>query len=123
MIQTRALRSSPSPQDEGLRVLVSRYWPRGISKGAASKMWDLWLKDLAPSKALLDSLRDGAISLDSFHQQYLEQLTDAAPSAALDELRRLHQQHGTLTLLCDHAKRVPDELCHRHLLAQRLRQR
>ena len=31
----------------GIRVLVDRLWPRGISKSAA--LWDVWLKDIAPS--------------------------------------------------------------------------
>ena len=36
----------PSP-DDGLRILVERLWPRGLSKERAAV--DLWLKDLAPS--------------------------------------------------------------------------
>ena len=33
--------------DDGLRILVERLWPRGVSKQSAKL--DLWLKDLAPS--------------------------------------------------------------------------
>jgi len=36
--------------DDGLRVLVDRLWPRGVTKEAAAV--DLWLKDLAPSAEL-----------------------------------------------------------------------
>src|SRR5580704_10907096 len=39
----------PTPGD-GLRVLVDRLWPRGISKSEASI--DEWAKDLAPSTEL-----------------------------------------------------------------------
>ena len=39
----------PSSAD-GLRVLVDRLWPRGLSKDAAAA--DLWLKDAAPSPPL-----------------------------------------------------------------------
>lgn len=39
----------PSPND-GLRVLVDRLWPRGLTKSAARI--DLWAKDLAPSNEL-----------------------------------------------------------------------
>jgi uncharacterized protein YeaO (DUF488 family) len=35
---------------DGLRVLVERLWPRGVSKKEAKI--DLWLKDLAPSAQL-----------------------------------------------------------------------
>lgn len=35
---------------DGLRLLVERLWPRGVSKDAAHL--DRWLKDIAPSTAL-----------------------------------------------------------------------
>ncbi|HLB65385.1 MAG TPA: DUF488 family protein, partial [Anaerolineales bacterium] len=38
----------PSPRD-GMRVLVDRLWPRGLSKAEARL--DLWLRDVAPSDA------------------------------------------------------------------------
>jgi uncharacterized protein YeaO (DUF488 family) len=37
----------PASKDDGLRILVERLWPRGVSKQEAQI--DLWLKDLAPS--------------------------------------------------------------------------
>ena len=37
-------------KNDGLRVLVERLWPRGVSKQKAQI--DLWLKDLAPSTEL-----------------------------------------------------------------------
>jgi uncharacterized protein YeaO (DUF488 family) len=37
-------------RDDGLRILVERLWPRGVSKKNARI--DLWLKDLAPSTEL-----------------------------------------------------------------------
>jgi uncharacterized protein YeaO (DUF488 family) len=40
----------PASKDDGLRVLVERLWPRGVSKQKAKI--DLWLKDLAPSTEL-----------------------------------------------------------------------
>jgi uncharacterized protein YeaO (DUF488 family) len=40
----------PASRDDGLRILVERLWPRGVSKQKAKI--DLWLKDLAPSAAL-----------------------------------------------------------------------
>ncbi len=36
--------------DDGLRILVERLWPRGVSKQKARI--DLWLKDIAPSPEL-----------------------------------------------------------------------
>ena len=37
----------PPSQNDGVRVLVDRLWPRGLTKTAAAV--DLWLKDVAPS--------------------------------------------------------------------------
>jgi uncharacterized protein YeaO (DUF488 family) len=40
----------PASKDDGLRILVERLWPRGVSKQKAKI--DLWLKDLSPSAEL-----------------------------------------------------------------------
>ena len=37
-------------KDDGLRILVDRLWPRGLTKEKASV--DLWLKEIAPSTQL-----------------------------------------------------------------------
>ena len=46
MIKLKRVYESPSLQD-GLRVLVDRLWPRGLTKERAAV--DLWVKDMAPS--------------------------------------------------------------------------
>jgi uncharacterized protein YeaO (DUF488 family) len=46
MIKLKRAYELPSPGD-GLRVLVERLWPRGVSRERAAI--DLWLKSLAPS--------------------------------------------------------------------------
>lgn len=40
----------PPSNDDGIRVLVDRLWPRGLTKATAAV--DLWLKDIAPSVTL-----------------------------------------------------------------------
>jgi uncharacterized protein YeaO (DUF488 family) len=40
----------PPSNDDGIRVLVDRLWPRGLTKTTAAV--DLWLKDIAPSVTL-----------------------------------------------------------------------
>ena len=40
----------PVSAKDGLRILVDRLWPRGLSK--ASLDYDAWVRDLAPSNAL-----------------------------------------------------------------------
>jgi uncharacterized protein YeaO (DUF488 family) len=40
----------PAAEDDGVRVLVDRLWPRGLSKEKARV--DEWMKELGPSTAL-----------------------------------------------------------------------
>ncbi|HAF71227.1 MAG: hypothetical protein XD60_0600 [Acetothermia bacterium 64_32] len=40
----------PPAEGDGVRILVDRLWPRGLSKERAKV--DLWLKDIAPSPDL-----------------------------------------------------------------------
>lgn len=40
----------PIGQDDGIRILVDRLWPRGVSK--AESRIDRWMKEIAPSPAL-----------------------------------------------------------------------
>ncbi|HTZ96136.1 MAG TPA: DUF488 family protein [Terriglobales bacterium] len=40
----------PADPTDGIRVLVDRLWPRGLSKDRAAV--ESWLRDLAPSDAL-----------------------------------------------------------------------
>jgi uncharacterized protein YeaO (DUF488 family) len=49
MIKLKRAYQATSKED-GLRILVERLWPRGVSKQKAKL--DLWLKDLAPSTLL-----------------------------------------------------------------------
>src|SRR5262245_54869702 len=48
-IRLKRAYEAPAP-DDGLRILVERLWPRGLSKGRAAV--DLWIKDVAPSPEL-----------------------------------------------------------------------
>ena len=50
VLKTKRWNDPRGPQD-GLRVLITRYRPRGLKK--ADETWDVWIKDLAPSAELL----------------------------------------------------------------------
>ena len=83
----------PSP-DDGMRVLVDRLWPRGLSKEQLAV--DFWLKDAAPSDALRRWYGHKPHRWESFAAKYrteLAQRTDLL--RLLDELRR----RGRVTLL------------------------
>jgi uncharacterized protein YeaO (DUF488 family) len=40
----------PPSKSDGMRILVDRLWPRGLTKAKAKI--DLWLKEIAPSTEL-----------------------------------------------------------------------
>ncbi len=49
MLKLKRVYETPSSED-GLRILVERLWPRGLTKEKARI--DIWLKDIAPSTEL-----------------------------------------------------------------------
>lgn len=83
----------PAPED-GLRILVDRLWPRGVSKERAAL--DVWLKDIAPSTDLRTWFSHRPDHFAEFSRRYIAEL-HANP--AVEELRRLADENGTVTLL------------------------
>jgi len=57
---------------DGVRVLVDRLWPRGVSKEAARV--DLWLKDIGPSHALRRWFGHDAAKWNEFRRRYSAEL-------------------------------------------------
>lgn len=78
---------------DGLRVLVDRIWPRGISRYDAKL--DQWLKEVAPSTELRRWFGHKPERWREFQQRYRAELKT---NPALEELRTLSRQ-GLLTLL------------------------
>lgn len=83
----------PSP-DDGARVLVERLWPRGLTKRAAHL--DLWLKDVAPSAELRTWYGHRVELFEEFTHRYRAELEG---NDAVETLRALERERGTLTLL------------------------
>ena len=78
--------------DDGLRILVDRLWPRGISNAKARI--DHWLKDVAPSDALRKRFHARPELWDEFRAAYSDKLEG---NPALEELRKLaREQRVTL---------------------------
>lgn len=94
-VRVRRVYDEPAP-DDGLRVLVDRLWPRGLSKEAAAL--DHWVRDVAPSTELRHWFDHTAERRDEFEQRYRSELDDADHAAALEEIRGLLGD-GRLTLL------------------------
>ncbi len=94
-IELRRIYDDPLP-DDGVRVLVDRVWPRGMTKAAARL--DEWLKDVAPSTRLRSWYGHRPDRFSEFRRRYLAELDDPQRAAAVDRLRTLSRQ-GPVTLL------------------------
>jgi len=102
----------PAVPADGTRVLIMRYWPRGIRREKV----DRWLRDLAPVIPLLRAFLDGKITWAQYRPRYLAGLRRPEAQAALVEVRALTRR-GRVTLLCGCAD--PGR-CHRTLLQRHL---
>jgi uncharacterized protein YeaO (DUF488 family) len=84
----------PAARDDGLRVLVDRLWPRGVSKGRAKV--DQWLKQISPSDALRKKFHHDPAKWNEFRSHYFNEL-DREPDVVA-QLRR-EARRGPVTLL------------------------
>lgn len=79
--------------EDGLRILVDRLWPRGLSKSDAQV--DVWLKAAAPSHGLRKWYHHELEKWPEFKQRYFAELD--GHKEAVDELLE-HVQYGKVTL-------------------------
>ena len=84
----------PPADDDGLRVLVDRLWPRGVRKADAAI--DRWLKDVAPSAELRKWFGHDPERWEEFRERYRAELR--GHPAELEELRTLARS-GPMTLI------------------------
>ena len=68
-------------KEDGLRILVERLWPRGVSKQKAQI--DLWLKALAPSTELRQWYGHDAAKWPQFRKRYWAELKGQGDVLAL----------------------------------------
>jgi uncharacterized protein YeaO (DUF488 family) len=87
---------APAAPEDGLRVLVDRLWPRGLSKDKAQL--DEWLKTVAPSNELRQWYGHSPAKFAEFRRRYEAELRDAERSDALTHLGE-EARSGPLTLL------------------------
>lgn len=72
----------PAEKDDGVRLLVERLWPRGLTKEKAAVAE--WLKDIAPTRLLRKWYGHDPEKWPEFRRRYLKELR-----ANPDEVRRL----------------------------------
>lgn len=84
----------PKADGDGMRVLVDRLWPRGLTKAEAAV--DLWLKDIAPTTELRRWFHADEGTWEEFRERYFAEL-DGNPEAV--DLLRQRIAEGPVTLL------------------------
>jgi uncharacterized protein YeaO (DUF488 family) len=80
--------------DDGVRILIDRLWPRGVSKADAAI--DQWVKEIAPSTALRKWFGHDPARWQEFRSRYAAELRQHPEQ--LTRLRALAKQ-GPITLV------------------------
>lgn len=84
-------------QEDGIRILVDRLWPRGVSKEAAGL--DDWYKELGPSDELRKWFNHEDDKYPEFKRRYIEELSQGQARLLYDKLVKLLAEKEQLTLV------------------------
>jgi uncharacterized protein YeaO (DUF488 family) len=93
MIKIKRIYNAPAP-DDGIRILVDRLWPRGLTKEKAKV--DLWLKEIAPSNELRKWYAHDPKKWAEFRKKYFKEL-DVKKELANQIIQKTRE--GDITLL------------------------
>ena len=100
----------PPSEDDGYRVLSTRYWPRGVPKSAC----DEYTTKTAPSRALLREFKHEGLAWEDYVPRYLDEMHAEDAKSAIERLAEMAKS-DIITLMCI----CPDEnRCHRSLLRE-----
>jgi uncharacterized protein YeaO (DUF488 family) len=136
-IKTKSLKEPTDKSEDGLRILISRFRPRYLPKDKEN--WDLWCKELAPSRVLWkEYVKDKKIDWTEYSRLYIEEIKDNPKAIQLlqilaffvnernnrnkpqvqlqqeqQKIYDLIQKHDAVTLLC-HCK--DEKFCHRSIV-------
>ncbi|MCF7982532.1 MAG: DUF488 domain-containing protein [Pseudomonadales bacterium] len=81
-------------KEDGIRILVDRLWPRGLTKEKANI--DIWLKDIAPSTELRKWFGHDPKKWNEFKKRYQSELKEHEESVSI---LKAQLKKGTVTLV------------------------
>lgn len=81
-------------KNDGLRILVDRLWPRGLTKGRAKI--DLWSKDITPSDTLRKWFAHDSAKWEEFKARYFQELKNKKEAV---EVIKEKVREGKVTLV------------------------
>ncbi|WP_337860193.1 DUF488 family protein [Ferroplasma sp.] len=93
MIKIKRIYDEPD-KDDGLRVLVERLWPRGISKEKGHI--DLWIKDAAPSTELRKWFNHEDDKWEEFVEKYWIELNE---DGQIKQVKELAEKNSPITFI------------------------
>lgn len=96
-VNTKRIYESTNKND-GVRVLVDRVWPRGMSKEDAKL--DHWMKEIGPSNDLRKWFDHDPDKYDDFKKKYKDELESGDQKEELEKLKEITKKHNkNVTLL------------------------
>lgn len=95
-IKLKRIYDSISDQD-GIRVLVDRVWPRGVAKAKADL--DDWLKEIGPSTELRKWFGHDPDKYEQFKQKYKDELRSGEQLEAFEKLAAIVKNNDIVTLV------------------------
>lgn len=110
--------NDPALPDDGARILVCRFRPRGVRRQDES--WDEWWRELGPSPALHAAAYgkgQPVIAWPEYRRRYLEEIAVDPGRFHLRGLIERVAAGETVTLLCSSACTDEGE-CHRSILRE-----
>ncbi len=106
--------NDPAHDDDGTRILVSRFRPRGVAK--AYEAWVEWHRELSPSEPLHAAYYGKlgvAITWEQYRSKFLEEMQQQ--TMHIDALALRVERGERITLLCSNACADATK-CHRTLV-------
>jgi uncharacterized protein YeaO (DUF488 family) len=106
--------NDPAEPEDGYRLLVCRYRPRGVAR--ADETWDAWCKALAPSVELHAAVygKSGPpIDFEIYEKRFIAEMSSAR--FWIDGFAERVRKGETITLLCSSAC-VDEARCHRSIV-------
>ncbi|PWU79901.1 MAG: hypothetical protein DLM72_14970 [Candidatus Nitrosopolaris wilkensis] len=109
VIKTKSIYEPSEENDDGIRVLITRFYPRGIKKNK----FDCWIRELSPSGDSLNNYRQGKYNWEEFKIAFLSEMRNNRASLERIHALNVQNQSTVITLLCYERE---GEHCHRQIV-------
>src|SRR5947208_1496432 len=116
-LKTKRWNDAPEP-DDGFRLLICRYRPRGVKK--EDETWNAWRSALGPSRELHADFygkNDPPVTWETYRAWYLQEMQGEEQRKLIEEAAELVAEGKAISLLCSSAC-VYATHCHRTLLLE-----